>query len=139
MYIIVQIFLGVVGSILSYFLMKYTKVVAQCNEKLSEETQRLREIAEASWYDKEFVDYLSDKYCDSIEGWPSSSSAFWWESSPPKEERPKILRMYCRQIILERLFPRTKSIEVEIITRLEKEGFKIKKKNQSKTEGQNEN
>jgi len=138
--IIVQIFLIIVGLIFSYLLVRYTKEiaeyteeVAQCNKKLSEETERLREITEMSWYDKEFIDYLSDKYYELVKEWPSTFSSWAtfikWKIPPPEKERPRVFRIYCRRILLEMLFPRIKPMEGKIITRLEKEGFKFKREN----------
>jgi len=138
--IIVQIVLVIVGLVLSYFLVRYTqkiaeytKEVAQCNKKLSEETGRLREITEASWYDKELIDYLSDKYYDLVEEWPSTFPTWvnfvGWKFPPPEKERPRVFKIYCRRILLEMLFPRIKPMEGKIITRLEKEGFKFKREN----------
>lgn len=116
------------GFVLSYFLVKYSKVVAQCNEKLSEETERLRKIAQMSWYDKEFAGYLSDKYCGRIKDWPKLPFD-WYGFDPTEEEKPKVFKMYCRQIIIERLFPEAKSIEGELVIKLKEKGFGFKEEN----------
>jgi len=140
MSIVVQIFLIIVGLVFSYFLMRhtqkiaeYTKEVAQCNKKLSGETQRLREITEASWYNKELVDYLSDKYYGLVEEWPSDFPSWTdflgWTFPPAEKDRPRVFRMYCRRMLLEMLFPRVKPMGEEIITKLEEKGFSFKRKN----------
>ncbi len=141
MSIAVQIFLGVVGILLTYFLVKYTgkvaeytKEVAQCNQKLNEETQRLREITETSWLIKEFADYLFDRYYDLIEKWPQTLESWsdWfsenWQLPPPEKERPKIFRMYCRQICLKTLFPQTERTEKKLLIKFEEDGFKFKER-----------
>ncbi len=139
MSIAVQIFLGVVGIMLTYFLVKYTgklaeytKGVAQCNEKLSEETQRLRKITETSWLVKELADYLFDKYYKLIDEWPGSS---WpdvftekWQFPPIEKEKPRVFRMYCRQICLKTLFPQTEITAKKLLMRFEEIGFKFKER-----------
>ncbi len=139
MSIAVQIFLGVVGSVLTYFLVKYTgklaeytKGVAQCNEKLSEETRRLREITETSWLVKELADYLFDKYYELIDEWPGTSWSDMfserWKVPPPEKERPRVFRMFCRQICLKTLFPLTEITEKKLLIRFEEKGFKFKER-----------
>lgn len=134
MNVVLQIFLGIVGLVLSYSLVKhtqkiaeYTKGLAHSTKDYTEETRNLWEVTKKSYFVNAITDYLSGKYGGCIEKWPPDRDA-WMTWPPPKEEQPKKFRSECYKAVLEELFPEVEEMEKTVMEKLVKKGFEFKEK-----------